>query len=70
MGILQYISPALQFLVGIVIYKEPFSHKQLIGFAFVWSALVLFTLEHLSVRQEAEAVMAPELTTMDVIELI
>jgi chloramphenicol-sensitive protein RarD len=35
MGILQYISPTLQFLVGVVIYKEAFSNIQLIGYAFV-----------------------------------
>jgi chloramphenicol-sensitive protein RarD len=60
MGILQYISPALQFLVGIVIYKEPFSQIQFIGYSIVWLALIMFALERLSARQAAEALMEPE----------
>lgn len=60
MGILQYISPTLQFLIGIVIYKEPFSSIQFIGYALVWLALILFALERLSARQAARAVMEPE----------
>jgi chloramphenicol-sensitive protein RarD len=44
-GILQYISPTLQFLIGILLYKEPFSNTQLIGYSIVWIALILFGLE-------------------------
>ena len=44
-GILQYISPTLQFLVGVIIYKEPFTHNQFIGYGIVWVALVLFAAE-------------------------
>lgn len=45
-GLLQYIAPTLQFLIGIFIYKEPFSHNQLIGFGIVWAALIFFVLEN------------------------
>ena len=45
-GLLQYIAPTLQFLIGIFIYKEPFSHNQLIGFGIVWAALIFFILEN------------------------
>jgi chloramphenicol-sensitive protein RarD len=31
-GVLQYINPTMQFLLGVVIYKEPFDHHRLIGF--------------------------------------
>ena len=44
-GILQYITPTLQFLLGVLVYKEPFSHTQLIGFGIVWVALILFGVE-------------------------
>ena len=44
-GVLQYIAPTLQFLIGVLIYKEPFAHSHLIGFGIVWVALVLFWLE-------------------------
>ncbi len=45
MGILQYLSPTTQFLLGIMVYNEPFSYQRLIGFAFVWMALLFFWLE-------------------------
>jgi chloramphenicol-sensitive protein RarD len=44
-GILQYIAPTMQFLIGLLIYKEPFVTSQFIGFGIVWSALILFAAE-------------------------
>lgn len=44
-GILQYVNPTMQFLLGVLIYKEPFDHRRLIGFGVVWAALILFGLE-------------------------
>lgn len=43
LGILQYIAPTLQFLIGVFIYDEPFTHVQLIGFSLIWMALVIYT---------------------------
>lgn len=45
-GLLQYIAPTLQFLIGVFIYKEPFDHSHLIGFGIVWVALVIFWVEN------------------------
>jgi chloramphenicol-sensitive protein RarD len=42
LGIIQYIAPTIQFLLGVLAYKEPFTHTQLIGFGIVWVALLLF----------------------------
>ena len=44
-GMLQYISPTLNFLLGVLLYKEPFSRHQLVGFVFVWSAVMVFAAE-------------------------
>jgi chloramphenicol-sensitive protein RarD len=44
-GILQYISPSLQFLLGVFVYKEDFSASKLIGFVVIWTALFIYTLE-------------------------
>jgi chloramphenicol-sensitive protein RarD len=44
-GMLQFLNPTLQFLIGVLIYREPFSRAQAIGFAMVWAALVIFALE-------------------------
>ncbi len=43
-GILQYISPTLQFILGVFVYHEPFTHDRLIGFCIIWLALLLFSL--------------------------
>ncbi len=46
-GVLQYIAPTLQFLIGIFLYKEPFDRSHLIGFGLVWIALLIFGVENL-----------------------
>ena len=45
-GILQYLAPSIQFLIGIFIYKEVFDNSRLIGFALVWLALIIFWVEN------------------------
>jgi len=59
-GILQYIAPTLQFLLGILLYKEPFDQQRLIGFATVWLALIIFVIENYASRRGA-VVPLPEL---------
>jgi chloramphenicol-sensitive protein RarD len=44
-GVLQYIAPSLQFLFGVLLYREPFTRAQLVGFGLVWSALLVFGVE-------------------------
>ncbi|MHB8473957.1 MAG: EamA family transporter RarD [Gammaproteobacteria bacterium] len=56
-GILQYIAPTLQFLLGVLVYHEPFSHAQLIGYGIVWAALIIFAMEGLHAsRTQAVAI--------------
>ena len=44
-GILQYIAPTIQFLIGVFVYNEAFSQTSFIGFSIIWSALIIFTTE-------------------------
>jgi chloramphenicol-sensitive protein RarD len=44
-GILQYIAPTLQFLLGVLVYGESFTYIQFIGYGTVWVALVIFAVE-------------------------
>lgn len=44
-GVMQYIAPTLQFLLGVLVYKEPFETARLIGFSLVWTALLFFWAE-------------------------
>jgi chloramphenicol-sensitive protein RarD len=45
-GILQYIAPTIQFLIGVFLYHEPFDQSRLIGFGMVWLALLIFWVEN------------------------
>jgi chloramphenicol-sensitive protein RarD len=45
LGLLQFITPILQFLSGVFLYGEPFTQHQLIGFGFIWAALLIFSVE-------------------------
>jgi chloramphenicol-sensitive protein RarD len=45
-GLLQYIAPTIQFLIGVFIYKEAFDFSRLIGFSMVWVALIIFAVEN------------------------
>lgn len=44
-GLMQYLAPTMQFLLGVFLYKEPFSFQQLIGFGIVWLGLLTFAAE-------------------------
>ncbi|WP_325169005.1 EamA family transporter RarD [Melaminivora jejuensis] len=45
LGLLQYISPSLQFLLGVALMGESVQPARLLGFALIWTALALFALE-------------------------
>ena len=45
LGLLQYLSPSLQFLLGVWLLGESVQPLRLLGFALIWAALVLFALE-------------------------
>lgn len=51
-GILQYIAPTVQFLLGVFLYQEPFTLSRLVGFAIIWLALIIFTLEGVYERRK------------------
>lgn len=44
LGVLQYLSPSLQLLIGVWLYGEPFSERAL-GYVLIWIALAMFTAE-------------------------
>jgi chloramphenicol-sensitive protein RarD len=50
-GILQYVAPTIQFLIGVFLYHEPFDRSRLIGFGLVWLALVIFWVENYLARR-------------------
>jgi chloramphenicol-sensitive protein RarD len=44
MGFFQFLAPSLQFLCGVLIFKEPLSQTKMIGFIFIWSAALMLTV--------------------------
>jgi chloramphenicol-sensitive protein RarD len=61
MGILQYIAPTLQFLIGVFIYQESFTASRFVGFGFVWLALITFGVEgFLNAQKHMRRAAAPE----------
>ncbi|MBA3279718.1 MAG: EamA family transporter RarD [Geodermatophilaceae bacterium] len=51
LGILQYLAPTLQLVFGLTVFGEPMPPVRLIGFALVWVALVIFSVDGLWVRR-------------------
>ena len=45
LGILQYISPSLQLLVGVWLYEEVLAPVRAIGFCLIWVALVVYSVD-------------------------
>jgi chloramphenicol-sensitive protein RarD len=45
LGLIQYVTPMLQLLIGVVIYREPFGGPQLLGYGAIWIALAVYSLE-------------------------
>jgi chloramphenicol-sensitive protein RarD len=58
MGIFQYIAPTMQFLLGVLLYREPFTRTQFVGFALVWTALLVLGIEGLMARRHGAAQVA------------
>ena len=55
MGILQYISPSLQFALGVWLFNEPFQPARLVGFVLIWTALLVYSLEGWWTRRSSAA---------------
>ena len=51
LGLLQYIAPSLQFLIG-ALYGEPLTPLRMASFALIWCGLALFSLD--AIRRDRE----------------
>lgn len=43
-GLLQYISPSLQFLLAVAVYHEPFGGTKVVAFALIWIAVAIYSI--------------------------
>jgi chloramphenicol-sensitive protein RarD len=54
LGLLQYLSPTMQALLGVGVFHEAFPTPRLIGFIVIWAALALYVLEGLWASKRAK----------------
>lgn len=60
LGLLQYIAPSINLLLGIFIYNEPFPFSRMFGFILIWSALALYVVEAVILRRRQERILRSE----------
>lgn len=58
LGMMQYLTPTIQFLLGVLLLHEPMGPARLLGFVLVWTALAVFTVDVLRERRR-EVVLEP-----------
>jgi chloramphenicol-sensitive protein RarD len=58
LGLLQYITPTTQFLIGVLVFAEPMPTSRWLGFAVIWTALAIFTVDSLRNRRRQLRVAA------------
>jgi chloramphenicol-sensitive protein RarD len=44
-GVLQYLSPSINFLLGVLAFGEAFDASRLVGFVLAWAGLAVFTVD-------------------------
>jgi chloramphenicol-sensitive protein RarD len=54
LGLFQYLSPTIQFVLGVWLFAEPFTAARLAGFALIWAALALYTLDSWRVARRVD----------------
>jgi chloramphenicol-sensitive protein RarD len=60
-GLLQYLSPSLQFLLAVLVFREPFTTTHAAAFACIWTALGILTWDlRRRLRHERAASRPPE----------
>jgi len=60
LGILQYIAPTLQFLIGVYVFGEGFDQSRLIGFLMIWIALAIYWVEGYAVYRRRNEMLAEQ----------
>lgn len=53
LGLLQYLAPSINLVIGVLVYGEDFSRPRVIGFCLIWGGLALYLAENLLGRLRA-----------------
>jgi chloramphenicol-sensitive protein RarD len=63
LGLMQYLTPTIQFVIGVTVRHEPLGAVRLIGFVLVWIALIVFTLDSANAMRRRYAEPHPTTAT-------
>jgi chloramphenicol-sensitive protein RarD len=58
LGLLQYITPSVQFALGVWVYHEAFPRERLLAFGFIWAGLVLYAWDSVRMAQRGGSAAA------------
>ncbi len=67
LGLLQYLTPSLQFLLGVLVFRETMTGPQWAGFTLVWGALALLSIDAvraLRAGEDGDEVLSPAAAEM------
>jgi chloramphenicol-sensitive protein RarD len=53
-GFFQYLAPTISLLLGIFVFKEPFTTSHLVSFSLIWAALILFTTSQVRIMKQPQ----------------
>lgn len=59
LGLLQYLTPSVQFALGVWVYHEPFPKERIACFGFIWGGLVLYTVDSILAQRRSAVAGAP-----------
>jgi chloramphenicol-sensitive protein RarD len=55
LGLIQFVAPILQFIIGVWVLNEPMTVERWIGFALVWLALIVLSVDSLVAARRRRA---------------
>lgn len=64
MGLMQYIVPSMSFVIGVFLFKEPFTLAQLICFSLIWVALAIFSTDSIRQHRKTERLLKTEASSV------
>lgn len=62
-GLLQFLAPSLQFLLGVFVFDEPLGSLRLVGFAVIWTGLGVFAYDTFQRRSRTRSAIVVEPAT-------
>jgi chloramphenicol-sensitive protein RarD len=65
LGLMQYLTPTIQFVIGVAVRHEPLPARRLVGFCLVWLALGIFTVNLIRLPARERQVLGERLVSVN-----